>query len=58
VCRSGFDPDRNSFGQSCGSRELDASLLRLPAVGIVPATDSRLTATVAAIRDELSAGDG
>ena len=58
VCRHGFDPDRNSFVQSYGSRELDASLLRLPAVGFLPATDPRITATVAAIRDELSAGDG
>ena len=58
VCRHGFDPDRNSFVQSYGSRELDASLLRLPAVGFLPATDPRVTATVAAIRDELSAGDG
>jgi GH15 family glucan-1,4-alpha-glucosidase len=58
VCRHGFDPDRNSFVQSYGSRELDASLLRLPAVGFLPATDPRVTATVAAIRDELSVGDG
>ena len=58
VCRHGFDPDRNSFGQPYGSRELDASLLKLPAVGFLPATDPRVTATVAAIRDELSADDG
>ena len=58
VCRHGFDPDRNSFGQSYGSGELDASLLRLPAVGFLPATHPRITATVAAIRVELSAGDG
>ncbi len=58
VCSSGFDTGRNSFGQAYGSRELDASLLRLPAVGFLPATDPRVTATVAAIRNELSAGDG
>ena len=58
VCRRGFDPGRNAFVQSYGSRELDASLSRLPAVGFLPAADPRVTATVAAIRDELSAGDG
>jgi GH15 family glucan-1,4-alpha-glucosidase len=58
VCRHGFDPQRNSFVQSYGSAQLDASLLRLPAVGFLPATDPRVTATVAAIRDELSVGDG
>ena len=58
VCSSGFDTGRNSFGQTYGSREVDASLLRLPAVGFLPATDPRVTATVAAIRDELSVGDG
>jgi GH15 family glucan-1,4-alpha-glucosidase len=58
VCRNGFDPQRNAFVQSYGSPELDASLLRLPRVGFLPATDPRITGTVAAIRRELSAGDG
>jgi GH15 family glucan-1,4-alpha-glucosidase len=58
VCRRGFDPVRNSFVQSYGSAELDASLLRLPAVGFLPATDPRIIATIAAIRDELAVGDG
>jgi GH15 family glucan-1,4-alpha-glucosidase len=58
VCTNGFDPGRNSFVQPYGSREVDASLLRLPAVGFLSATDSRVTATVAAIGRELSAGDG
>jgi GH15 family glucan-1,4-alpha-glucosidase len=58
VCAKGFDPGRNSFVQSYGSPELDASLLRLPASGFLPATDPRITATAAAISAELSAGDG
>jgi len=58
VCRRGFDPARQSFVQSYGSTELDASLLRLPAVGFLPPTDPRITATVSAIRRELSVGDG
>ncbi len=58
VCRNGFDRERNTFVQSYGSPELDASLLRLPAVGFLPATDPRLTGTVAAIRRELATDDG
>jgi len=58
VCRQSFDRARNSFVQSYGSGQLDASLLRLPAVGFLPATDPRITATIAAIRDELAVGDG
>jgi GH15 family glucan-1,4-alpha-glucosidase len=58
VCRNGFDPVRKAFVQSYGSPELDASLLRLPAVGFLPATDPRITGTVTAIGRELSAGDG
>jgi GH15 family glucan-1,4-alpha-glucosidase len=58
VCRRSFDRVRNSFVQSYGSSELDASLLRLPAVGFLPATDARIIATIAAIRDELAVGDG
>jgi Glycosyl hydrolases family 15 len=58
VCRRGFDPGRNSFVQSYGSTELDASLLRLPAVGFLPGTDPRITGTVSAIARELAVGDG
>ena len=58
VCGRGFDPVRNSFVQSYGSSELDASLLRIPAVGFLPGTDPRITATIAAVRDELAIGDG
>jgi GH15 family glucan-1,4-alpha-glucosidase len=58
VCRHGVDPVRNVFVQFYGSHGLDASVLRLPAVGFLPATDPRITATVAAIARELSRGDG
>ena len=39
----------NSFVQSYGSKQLDASLLLLPLVGFLPADDPRITGTVAAI---------
>jgi GH15 family glucan-1,4-alpha-glucosidase len=53
VCRHGFDPDRNTFTQSYGSPELDASLLLIPLVGFLPASDERVLGTVAAIQRDL-----
>ncbi|MFE7763467.1 glycoside hydrolase family 15 protein [Streptomyces sp. NPDC057438] len=54
VCDRGYDPDRNTFTQSYGSRELDASLLLIPLMGFLPPDDPRVVGTVDAIRDELS----
>lgn len=53
VCREGFDPGLNSFVQSYGSKQLDASLLLLPLVGFLPADDPRIMGTVAAIEKML-----
>jgi len=52
VCRKGYDASRNTFVQYYGSREVDASLL-LPIVGFLPADDSRVRGTLAAIRRDL-----
>jgi GH15 family glucan-1,4-alpha-glucosidase len=49
VCHNGFDPDMKCFVQSYGSKELDASLLLMPAVGFLPPGDARIRATVDAI---------
>jgi GH15 family glucan-1,4-alpha-glucosidase len=49
VLRNGFDAERNTFVQSYGSKSLDASLLLIPGVGFLPASDSRVQGTVAAI---------
>lgn len=57
VCTRGYDPQRNTFTQYYGSRELDASLLIIPLCGFLPATDPRVAGTVAAIERELR-GDG
>ena len=54
VCRDGFDAARNTFVQSYGSQELDASLLMIPLVGFLPPTDARVAGTVDAIRGELT----
>jgi GH15 family glucan-1,4-alpha-glucosidase len=53
VCRKGYDAERGCFVQAYGSKELDASLLLVPAVGFLPATDPRVRATVEAIEREL-----
>jgi GH15 family glucan-1,4-alpha-glucosidase len=53
VCERGFNADRNSFVQSYGTTALDASLLLIPIVGFLPASDPRVRGTVAAIEREL-----
>lgn len=53
VCARGFDASLGSFVQAYGSVQLDASLLLLPLVGFLPATDARITGTVAAIERRL-----
>jgi GH15 family glucan-1,4-alpha-glucosidase len=53
VCANGFDPALRSFVQSYGSKRLDASLLLIPLVGFLPATDPRVHGTLRAIEDKL-----
>ncbi|MEU8280266.1 glycoside hydrolase family 15 protein, partial [Microbispora bryophytorum] len=48
VCDKGYDPQRNTFTQSYGSRELDAALLQIPIVGFLPPDDPRVIGTVEA----------
>ncbi len=55
VCANGYAPDKGSFVQSYGSKTLDASLLMIPLVGFLPATDPRVLGTVQAIEKELIA---
>jgi GH15 family glucan-1,4-alpha-glucosidase len=49
VCENGFDREQNSFVESYGSQLLDASILLLPSVGFLPASDPRVLGTLAAI---------
>ncbi|MFF7215569.1 glycoside hydrolase family 15 protein [Streptomyces sp. NPDC008238] len=58
VCEKGYDKERNTFTQSYGSRELDASLLLIPQVGFLPPDDKRVIGTIEAIQRELSTEDG
>jgi GH15 family glucan-1,4-alpha-glucosidase len=53
VCRRGYDAEQNAFVQSYGSKLLDASLLMMPLVGFLPASDPRVRGTVAAIERHL-----
>jgi GH15 family glucan-1,4-alpha-glucosidase len=49
VCEKGFDADQNAFVECYGSTLLDASVLLLPSVGFLPASDPRIRGTLAAI---------
>jgi GH15 family glucan-1,4-alpha-glucosidase len=54
VVTRAFDAGRNTFTQAYGSSALDASLLLIPRVGFLPATDPRVLGTIDAVRRELS----
>ena len=53
VCHKGWSSELQSFTQSYGSKELDASLLLLPIVGFLPVSDPRIVSTVEAIQKRL-----
>jgi GH15 family glucan-1,4-alpha-glucosidase len=53
VLERGFDAELNSFVQSYGSKELDASCLRIALVGFLPPNDPRIVGTVTAIEKHL-----
>ena len=53
VCTRGFDHQLNSFVQSYGTTELDASLLLIPTVGFLPPSDPRVRGTIESIERRL-----
>jgi len=53
VCHRGFDAELGSFVQFFGSKEVDASLLLIPLVGFLPASDPRIAGTVRQIEKQL-----
>jgi GH15 family glucan-1,4-alpha-glucosidase len=53
VCEKGFDSRQNAFVESYGSQLLDASILLLPAVGFLSASDPRVRGTIAAIETHM-----
>ena len=53
VCEEGYNEELKSFVRSYGATEVDASLLLIPAMGFLPATDPRVEGTVAQIEKTL-----
>ncbi len=53
VCEKGFDAGQDAFVESYGSQMLDASVLLMPSVGFLPASDARVAGTIAAIETHL-----
>jgi GH15 family glucan-1,4-alpha-glucosidase len=53
ICTHGYNSELRSFVQSYGSTALDASLLLLPCLGFLPASDPRVVGTVRAIERNL-----
>jgi GH15 family glucan-1,4-alpha-glucosidase len=54
ICAKGYNTDTGAFTQYYGSEELDASLLLIPLVGFLPATDDRVRSTIEAIERDLT----
>jgi GH15 family glucan-1,4-alpha-glucosidase len=54
----GYDHQRGVYVQAFDRTEMDAALLLLPTVEYVAWDDERMLRTIAAIREELDAGDG
>ena len=53
VCEKGFNQDVGAFTQYYGSDQLDASILMIPLVGFLPASDARVVSTVEAVQRDL-----
>ncbi len=54
VCARGYNEQKKAFTQVYGSEHLDASILMMPLVGFLPATDVRVRSTVEAVERELA----
>ena len=53
VCEKGYNEEVGAFTQYYGSTQLDASVLMIPLVGFLPATDARVISTIEAVEREL-----
>ena len=53
VCQRGYNIDKKAFTQFYGTDALDASLLMMPLIGFLPATDERVRNTIEVIQREL-----
>ena len=55
ILTRGYNAERGAFTQAFGSRELDASALVIPRLGLLPPTDPRVQSTIERIQSELMA---
>lgn len=58
ILERGFDSRRGAFVQAYGEDQLDAAVLQIPLVGLLPARDPRVASTVRVLRRELSSPEG
>jgi GH15 family glucan-1,4-alpha-glucosidase len=58
VLERGYNAERGYFVQAYDSTALDASVLLLPLIGFIPATDPRMRSTIEAIERELTTPEG
>ena len=56
ICKTSFDAGVGAFMQYPGAKTLDASVLLIPLVGFLPASDARVRGTAAAIEARLLDG--
>jgi GH15 family glucan-1,4-alpha-glucosidase len=56
ILAQGWNDQAKAYTGAFGSAELDASVLLMPIVGFLPATDDRMWATIEAIERELGGG--
>jgi GH15 family glucan-1,4-alpha-glucosidase len=56
VRSNGFDADVGAYTAAYGAKDLDASVLLLPLIGVEPEGSVRTATTIQAIRDRLGAG--
>ncbi|MBE1485456.1 glycoside hydrolase family 15 protein [Plantactinospora soyae] len=54
ILREGWNADRGAYTGAFGSDKLDASVLIMPIVDFLPATDDRMRATIRRVEEELS----
>jgi len=58
VMEQGWDAKKRTFTQSFGSSSLDASVLRMSAVGFIDGRHPRMLSTIEAVEREICRGDG
>jgi GH15 family glucan-1,4-alpha-glucosidase len=54
IMTRGFNTEKNTFTQAYGSTELDAALLLIPRVGLLPGDDPHVIGTIEAIQREIT----